>query len=351
MVTTSLFRTYIRDVSNPGLSTLTRVPFLDGWRGLAILFVLASHFFKVGGLEFGWLGVDIFFVLSGLLMAKILFVRRVPLKEFYIRRISRIVPVFLLYVGCIYMAGYFFWHSEESANVLSTLLFLRTYVPSDPHIWHTDLPIGHIWSLNVEEHCYVFLSLLTTIAVLRKREPLVLLGVALLSLVIFIFYTGHPQMAPLEISTRTETAASFLMMSAGYSLLKCKTEKYVQSWMPLVAFVATVLCYTDLTPWYAESLLAPFLLAFSVNHLDRIYAFAIKALSWTPLRLMGIWSYSIYLWQQPFYQFGVKDSAFTWHNSLLWFAAAMMTGVASFYLVENPLRTSINRKWASRSSA
>lgn len=341
-----MVREYISDIAKPGLSMTTRVPYLDGWRGLAILFVLASHFFDLGGVEFGWLGVDIFFVLSGLLMAKILFVRRVSLKDFYVRRISRILPVFLIYVGCIYGAGYLFWNSEESANVLSTVFFLRTYLPSDPSIWHTDLPIGHIWSLNVEEHSYVFLSLVTTIAVLRNREPQVLLGVALLSLLIFIFYSRHPEMAPIEYATRTETAASFLMMSAGYSMIKDKFEAYVQSWMPLFAFAATIFCYTDLTPWYFESLVAPFLLAFSVNHLDRLHGYAIAVLSWTPLRLIGIWSYSIYLWQQPFYQFGVRGTAFDWQNSLLWLVAALMAGVTSFYLVENPLRASINRKWA-----
>ena len=81
---------------------MVRVDYLDGWRGMAIALVLQGHFFPLSGFESGYLGVDIFFCLSGLLMSRILFVQRVPLATFYKRRISRIFPVFLLFVVLVY---------------------------------------------------------------------------------------------------------------------------------------------------------------------------------------------------------------------------------------------------------
>ena len=70
--------------------------YLDGWRGLAIAFLLVGHFFPVPGINFGRVGVDFFFVLSGLLMCRLLFIKEVPIKTFYKRRIARIFPVVLL---------------------------------------------------------------------------------------------------------------------------------------------------------------------------------------------------------------------------------------------------------------
>ena len=62
--------------------------YLDGWRGLAIIFLLIGHFYPVPGINFGHFGVNLFFVLSGLLMSRLLFVKSVPIPLFYKRRIS-----------------------------------------------------------------------------------------------------------------------------------------------------------------------------------------------------------------------------------------------------------------------
>ena len=71
--------------------------------------------------------------------------------------------------------------------------------------------------------------------------------------------------------------------------------------MPLVSFAAAIACYTKIAPWWASMVLSPFLLAFAVNHLSETPPFFRTLLAFPPLRLLGIWSYSIYLWQQPFY--------------------------------------------------
>ena len=70
-------------------TTPNNLPYLDGWRGLAIVLVLQSHFGLGGG---GRLGVALFFALSGYLMGGLLFVRKPPLRQFWRRRVARIVP-------------------------------------------------------------------------------------------------------------------------------------------------------------------------------------------------------------------------------------------------------------------
>jgi peptidoglycan/LPS O-acetylase OafA/YrhL len=91
-----------------GPSELKRIDYLDGWRGLAILLVLVAHFLQLKWMDLGTMGVDVFFVLSGMLMANILFVKKVSLTIFYKRRISRVFPVFIIfYQASAWEAGFF----------------------------------------------------------------------------------------------------------------------------------------------------------------------------------------------------------------------------------------------------
>lgn len=71
---------------------------LDGWRGLAIATLLVGHFFPVPGINFGTVGVNLFFVLSGLLMGRLLFEKQEPISRFYRRRIARIIPAHVAFL-------------------------------------------------------------------------------------------------------------------------------------------------------------------------------------------------------------------------------------------------------------
>ncbi len=155
-----------------GASELERLAYLDGWRGIAILLVLEAHFLGWLPVDSGRLGVNVFFCLSGILMGRILFIRRVPLGTFYKRRFSRIYPAFAAYVLTIVLVAFFLGISFTALDVTSTLFFLRTYVGLPPTIWGHPVPINHIWSLNVEEHSYMLLSVLTPRhRIARKGRP------------------------------------------------------------------------------------------------------------------------------------------------------------------------------------
>jgi peptidoglycan/LPS O-acetylase OafA/YrhL len=323
-----------------GPRELQHVDYLDGWRGLAIALVLQSHVVAIAAINTGRLGVDVFFALSGFLMSRILFVKRVPLSTFYKRRISRILPVFVLFVSVLYGAGYFL-HRHEARYFFCTLTFTRTYLPLNDDFWHADIPMGHLWSLHVEEHCYIFLSLVTLIGLLRGREGPALVLAGTLCVAIHLVYFAYPALAPRGPFARTEAAGSHLLIAAGYYLMRKRYVPLVRPWMPLAAFAAAVFCYTLIAPWWCRILLSPYLLAFTVNHLSETPSWCRAALALAPLRLLGIWSYSIYVWQQPFL---TQRYLFSDHR-VFWCTAAIATGVASFYLYENPIRTWLNRVW------
>lgn len=145
-----------------------RLPYLDGWRGLAIAMVLISHFWKIPIADLGRFGVDLFFVLSGLLMSRILFEERMPIGKFYRRRISRILPVFLLFVAVCWIGWSDIPPGAPWQELVTTLTFTRTYF-THPTIWHSILPDGNLWSLNVEEQCYIILATIAAFSALRAR--------------------------------------------------------------------------------------------------------------------------------------------------------------------------------------
>jgi len=336
----------VKNASAHGNSELKRIDYLDGWRGMAILLVLISHFLQVKEINLGRMGVDVFFVLSGMLMANILFVKKVPLSIFYKRRISRIFPVFFVFISAISLLSIMFDLSNEHNNYIYNLLFIRSYYPVNPDLWNTGIPIGHLWSLNVEEHCYILLSLLTLISLFAKRVYLPILFLGFCSLVLHYLYIEFPSIASENYYLKTEIVASFLLISAGYSLIKHKFEKFIPCWAPVVSLSLAFLCYSKYSPHGAAGwLLSPFLLSFAVNHLNLIPDFFKNLLRFLPLRLLGLWSFSIYLWQQPFYYYGVKGGdAFLYAGPVL-LVISILIGVVSFYFIENPARKYLNNVW------
>ena len=323
--------------SNHGPHSLQRIDYLDGWRGLAIIVVLYGHFVGFPYLSNGMLGVDIFFVLSGMLMSRILFINRQPLKLFYKRRLSRILPVFILYTISAFIIASVLDVKFQNSELISTLLFLRTYFPDNLGIWDSKVAIEHIWSLNVEEHSYIIMSLFVLSSFLVKKAWVPLFIVGLLSQLILIYYIKHPELNISNYEIRTECQLSFIFYAAGYNLIKQNFICFVKPWMPPLFFILAVFCYTIYAPWWFM-FFEPILLALTINHLSESSKIFIKILSFKPLQLFGIWSYSIYLWQQPFY---LNQEYFPPYTALL---MSLLIGLGSFYYFENPIRRWLNKR-------
>ena len=157
-----------------------------------------------------------------------------------------------------------------------------------------------------------------------------------------IAYTRFPWAAPSGGVLGTEAVAAPLLLSAGYFLVRERVQLHVRGWMPLAALLAAAVTYTyrEPIPWWLQPVAAPMLLAFTVNHLAEAPAWFRRLLALPGIRLLGLWSYSIYLWQQPF--FVLRHHMFPGAGLLL------AVGACSFYFFENPIRTALNRRWRGR---
>lgn len=351
-----------------------RIPYLDGWRGLAIITVLFSHF--VAAFEgSGTLGVDLFFVLSGYLLGEQLFIDRVPLVPFFKRRFSRVYPAFLFYILTMLVYakyGQTFPFNVTWSEIFYTLTFLRTYFPSGNSIWSDWWPIGHIWSLNVEEHSYLWFGLVILICRPIKKpvaEFIFLLSSVLLSIFFVLLYTNYSDIdthSPWHI--RTECAAFSIFASAAYRLARHRF-KYLQTLSPKylapAAMILGLYFYTEKISLGPISLLTPLFLVIAINHLGDTYSWILKTLSLPFMRWFGACSFSVYLWQQLFYTatltrepwvFSLWNSLFSiatsnhlpWASQLPGYAMIIPTvaiGVAAYYLLEKPMRTYLNKRW------
>ncbi|HUX27650.1 MAG TPA: acyltransferase [Terracidiphilus sp.] len=321
---------------HPGAVTRrAHLPYLDGWRGIAILCVLLGHFSPYE--EMGGIGVSIFFVLSGILMSQILFIDQMPLRLFYRRRLARIIPVFWLYIIVVFTVGTLALNYFSTDELLSSALFLRTYFP-DSDIFHAAIPIHHLWSLNVEEHSYLFLSAISLVALrCGERQARIVLSVSsMLCLVAFAYYKFHPPAAHSAFYLRTEVAAFPLLLSSALFLWLRRWPVTAPPYLPVAALLAAFAVVEWSPSVFLSFLGISILLAVSVNTLHAAPTLVLEFLSGRILRWFGICSYSIYIWQQPF--FFLRRYSSWEYASLAGCIAALVVASASFYLFENPVR-------------
>jgi peptidoglycan/LPS O-acetylase OafA/YrhL len=326
---------------------LKKIPYLDGWRGLAILLVMYAHFFLSAG---GELGVTMFFVLSGFLISCLLFERETGIKTFFWRRSTRILPTFWLYLAVMTCYAGLLQPVPFAIPVkemLATLAFLRTYLPQGQSIWSAQWPIGHLWSLNVEEHAYLLLALAAVLAraLGSARVNRLILSCCIVGMCLTIFYySRRPPAGASPWMLRSECAALGLVASAwirtyrpGAPMEVIRTGHWAIT--PL-ALCAGLLCYAPGAPYLAAPGLAPLLLAVAVNYLDSAPVYVLRFLALKPLRWFGLCSFSLYMWQQPFYKamalYGLPRTAAL--------ALAMIVGASMFYFFERPVRRYLNHE-------
>ena len=156
------------DTADPkGRNSFPYRPEIDGLRALAVVSVLLYHL-KVDGFAGGFVGVDVFFVISGFLITSILLREAennsFSLVDFYERRIRRIFPALFVVIFFVGLVGYYILDPETYAD-LGQSAFSTTFFVSNFQLWHqagyfdkpAELkPLLHTWSLAVEEQFYIF---------------------------------------------------------------------------------------------------------------------------------------------------------------------------------------------------
>lgn len=322
--------------------------YLDGWRALAIISLLWGHFFPVGYINLGAFGVELFFVLSGRLMAEILLVRRIDIGNFLRRRISRIVPALFVFATATVLfaqlsplfgsdySRYAGWPSH-----LAALLFMVNYYDffSDGAWW-----LNHLWSLAVEEHCYLLLALIAVWSTRDKRRAaLAALGIGLLCMIsgalqaILLDMEGH------DLYWRTDVRAASVLIPFGlYLAAKAYLARENGQWRILVAPACLALGFllsTNSFPEWVRYSLGTLSLALAVVTLDVAAKPLLRLLGARPLTWIGLISFSLYLWQQPFYV--QRMSIGVWPA----LGACVALALLSYFAVEKPARRYLNAHW------
>ncbi|EIZ81187.1 acyltransferase 3 [Novosphingobium sp. Rr 2-17] len=313
--------------------------YLDGWRGFSVLAVLAAHFFPIPIINTGRLGVETFFCLSGRLMAGILFVERYPLDQFIYRRLTRVWPALYAFVLLVALAC---WQpgplQVTSIDVLGALTFTANYTGI---YLHRSPAFDHLWSLAVEEWAYLLLALLALGCRRFGWWPIpILLTCALLCIANGVAQT----MAGLDyyaVYWRTDVRlASILLPCAFFLMLQ---RKKIPSWLPVFAAIGGIALNINRVPDPIKYSVGTACLAFAMVTIDVSPAQIRTLLSMRWVRQAGLWSFSLYLWQQPF----AKAAGLPVINLAMAFACALI----SFYFIENPARRFLNHLPARIKSA
>ena len=349
---------------------------LDALRALAVLLVLGRHFPEAppgwkgaplpGWMEVwqrgGWLGVDLFFVLSGFLVSGLLFreYRRfgeIRYGHFLARRGFKIYPAFyvmfgavLLYAACMGRA-FVGW-----PVVLSEMFFVQNYGPA---------LFPHSWSLAVEEHFYLLLPLLLLVVRGKKDAPFAALPRVVLMIAMLALAARIATAQTLDFRLKTHLFPTHLRIdSLLFGVLLSWATHFApaaleRGWMrfrwPLavaaVALVVPAFCAEIGTGWYLHTLgLTGFSLASGVLLL---FALRWKG-AWRPLAVIGTYSYSIYLWHIPVRFFGLgwlPGEAAPLTRAAVYLALCIVAGVAAAWLVERPFLALRDHLFPTRSQA
>ncbi len=350
---------------------------------MAVLLVVLNHA-GVGLLGGGFVGVDVFFVLSGFLITGLLLAEArangsVSLIDFYVRRARRILPAAALTLLATDLAAFFLlnflrardavqdglYAAAFSANfrfaARGTDYFAQTQPPS---------PLLHYWSLSVEEQFYLVWPALLSIVLFgvairrrrrqagRRQHRRLLLVVVLLAAV-SLGYSVHltatlPPAAYFSPLTRAWELGLGAALAVGASTLGRvpPAGKLVMGWTGLLAIAVAAILFSDRTPFPGSAALLPTIgtaLVIGAGIGNRHPRLAVgRLLALRPMRIVGDRSYAFYLWHWPVL---ILAAAYVGHElsvgvQLGLLAGAFLLSCVSYALVENPIR----RRFRSRSA-
>jgi len=354
---------------------LRYAPGLDGVRALAVLAVVVYHIgttsYDLQPLRGGYLGVDLFFVLSGYLITSLLVVEarqsgRISIRKFYERRARRLLPALytlLLAIGAIGAI----WLPQQAAKLRGDLISALSYVTNwwliserSSYFGNGDRPrlLTHLWSLAVEEQFYVIWPLVLILVVrMRARRASLLSALVLAILVSTLLGLAlyDPWLDPSRVYYGTDTRALAPLIGAALAV-------WVQPWqhrtdlrsaarwgldtlglLALAGLGVIAFQLPDTDPMLYRggltviALLGAALIA-AAGHPATLLG---RVLGTQPLRWLGERSYAVYLWHWPICVLtrpGVDIALTGWANAALRVGLALVLAEISYRLVERPMR-------------
>jgi len=356
---------------------------LDGLRGVAVLVVVLYHF-SPGILPGGFIGVDMFFVLSGFLITSLLVnewegTRRISLPAFWSRRARRLLPALFLVLIVVGFYAVFIAHAVEAQHVANDGLAALSYVANwrfiasgqayiQTYTNQAASPLRHMWSLAIEEQFYLLWPLLVAGIGLvvargpdragrrrrRLRRTLVtvcaVLGAASVLRMVTLYQPGGD---PNRVYYGTDTRAFVLLIgaalgawTAGVPIVTSPRARRLLVGVGCIsagALVAVMATVTTNSPWLYEGgygLLAVAIVVVLAAAAQPGRNLLARLLEWRPLVGLGLISYGVYLWHWPATVWLTTHSTGLSGFALFTLRAVTTLGVsiASYVLVEQPIR-------------
>lgn len=295
---------------------MNRIRELDGLRATAVIAVVVFHFLGEGALVGGFLGVDIFFVISGYLITSLLLREQamsgtVCLRRFYLRRARRLLPALfalLLVVGIVEVLRTL--KAGGSPFDTITLLFLSGTSTMN---WARALGLsgggilGHIWSLSVEEQFYFLwpLALSAGLRLLGKQRTLIAVCVTILLVVVWRILLVEGGALPERIYNGTDTRADALLIGCLLALQGVETiPQWVRKTGSIIGATLLLLMMSALswTSTFMNTLgftVAAVCSAFLIMEAVAPHPLSSRILGSPAAVWVGLRSYSLYLWHYP----------------------------------------------------
>lgn len=320
---------------------------INGLRAIAVIAVVLFHF-NSKWLPGGFVGVDIFFVISGFLMTKIIFTgletRTFSIFRFYMARARRIIPALTVLCLAVLVFGWFYLnsmdyetlgkHAASSLGFLSNLIYFKEsgYFSATSH----EKWLLHTWSLSVEWQFYIIYPLIlvlmhkyVTVRIIKK----IILAMTVLGFIATVIATYKWPVAAFYL---LPTRAWEMMLGGLAYLFPLTLAKKHKPWLELSGF--TLLCITfifisedELWPGYLSLLpaLGTFLIIQSQRNDSRLSNNIV-------FQKIGLWSYSIYLWHWPLVVL-LYDFGYSFQGALLGLVLSCLLGFISYKMVESKL--------------
>jgi peptidoglycan/LPS O-acetylase OafA/YrhL len=299
-------------VGTKGTESKRRMVQLDFVRGIAILMVMAHHFIswpiaalnaipiKIPGRGFGWVGVDLFFVLSGflvggLLIGEIYRTGSLRIGRFIKRRGFKIWPAYYVYLLFQLVTRHF----PPSTFLIPNLLHLQNYLGTS---------LQHTWTLAVEEHFYLVLPFLLvwiySSPIRRANAPKIFISIGILVLAIRSFMVlalGSTKVGEYT-HTRLDSLMFGVLLSHFYYFHRDAFDRFTQKRLLLSSVVAAGLLFLFLTDAKSKLMLT---VGYTMNYLCfaalmllmiGVTGNIVKSLPYRMIAAIGVYSYSIYLW-------------------------------------------------------
>jgi peptidoglycan/LPS O-acetylase OafA/YrhL len=353
--------------------TLRYEPGVDGIRAFAVLAVVGYHF---GWLSTpgGFLGVEVFFTISGYLITSLLVAEyrhtgRIDLREFWKRRARRLLPALFVFLAVTagYVAAFVPSEVERVQRELFPALgyftnwFLISYNESyfetfaRPSLWR------HLWSLAVEEQFYIVWPLLfVVVRKVRTALTIALVGVVVLASTWWMANLFVPFKDPSRVYYGTDTRVAGILVGVilGYLRHRIPLVEARRRW-PFVAGVAglgtlvwIVVTVNDFDPWLYQGGFLLTAVASAAAIVGVVGSRSLRLLVGSaPMRWIGLRSYGLYMWHWPVVVFTRPNIDVFWDPTLVTLfrlAVALLLTEISYRWIEVPARSGAIGRWWER---